>query len=89
MSAAPEQITLRGRRHSSDVRGNVLPLSSWPGPTAVFFAVPSSDVKGVEAAAARQLRYQVNKLALELYHGGAPELAVNAELKKRFGITLS
>ena len=89
MSAAPEQITLRGRRHSSDVRGNVLPLSSWPGPTAVFFAVPSSDVKGVEAAAARQLRYQVNKLALELYHGGAPERAVNAELKKRFGITLS
>lgn len=89
MSAAPEQITLRGRRHSSDVRANVLPFTSWPGPTAVFFAVPSSDVKGAEAAASKHWRYQLNKLALELYHGGSSPREVNAQLKKRFGVTVS
>lgn len=87
--SSPEQITLRGRRHSSDVRANVLPLTSWPGPTSVFFAVPSTDVKGVEAVAAKHWRYQLNKLALELYHGGSAAREVNAQLKKRFGVTLS
>lgn len=89
MSAAPEQITLRGRRHSSDIRVHVLPLASWPGPTAAYFAAPSSDEKGVQAAAASHQRYRVNKFALELYHDGGSAQEVNTELKKRFGVTVS